>query len=225
MIKITRRRPDSAPTAEPVPDQAEQRQRRRRRLPVHYAGSFDLAAEVEQLVGPVAARLSAEPRSAAFLPEVEDVAAAVHSVVLEAVRLVAEVDHSRRTLHIESFESRSRAIALLDQARPRPACPEIAADSLSTGTWVDSLIDHARAVSGALAELLAVARPPGGLRGRLSASERLEQVLRELDTAALALERRLDRVAAGRARIVASSAAPGPAASVAAELAALGIEL
>ena len=220
------RRADRKTAAAPVStvDQDEQRRRRRARLAIVYTGSFDLTEEVEQIIGPLAARVAADPVPRLYEFEVDAVVGAVHAVVLEAVKMLAEVDAARRTAHIGDFESRSRAMRLLDQARPRPARPEIDADGLSTVRWADSLVAHARPVMTALGELLGSARPPGGLRGRPSASERLEGALRGIDGAALALACRLDRVAADRSMFAASQAAQAPATDgVEAELRSLGV--
>ncbi|MET9325736.1 hypothetical protein [Tsukamurella sp. NPDC003166] len=178
--------------APPRPTAAEIRDRRRRGLPVVLGGQFDLGAEVAATCDPLAERVAAEPKPGAHAPLVRQVADAVHELVHAVVGLLAERDAQRQTRNLP-VDRRGRSARLLCDLAERPAPPTITADQVRSGEWAQVLAQHAAPYADQLADLLAHAAPPGTLRGRLSASERVERALSEVDQAARNLTRALDR--------------------------------
>jgi hypothetical protein len=122
------------------------------------------------------------------------VALSVHAVVVAIGDMLAEADAQRRTAHLP-VETRGQAVRLLLDlaAAERPAPPEGVRGV--SDLWPERLVDHCRPVAGPLSDLLERAKPPGALRNALSVSERLEEALRQVDRAAVALERRIDMAA------------------------------
>lgn len=172
--------------------QDEQRVRRRKRLPVHMAGTFNLGAEVAAVCRPVAHEVSRLPRPVVLRGGVEAVADAVHDVLSTVVGMLAE---SRVT------PDAARTRQLVADLAVRPREPGISDEQIISGTWVQTLVDYVAPYSGDLAALLGRALPPGhdGLRGNPSASERLERCLRALDVAVRDLERRVPKAAVRQA--------------------------
>lgn len=168
-------------------DQDEQRHRRRHWLPVTYTGTFDLTAEVEALLAPLATR----PEIARYPRIVERLATAAHEMVLDLGELLAERDARR-----QGAQGRDRQ--LLVAARTEPDKPTIDQASIVSGTWASILVDHARPLTEPLAAYLKDALPPGKARGALSISERVEAAVRELDRAALSAQRSLDHAETSR---------------------------
>lgn len=185
-------------------DQDEQRRRRRGRLPVVYRGTFDLVAEVEATCAPLAERIAASPAPGAYSTAVADLVTAVHQAVLDLGDVIAAREARHRTTHL-SAETRPRAVQLIVQTRPRPECPVAAPHTLVTGAWAEILSEHARPLSGPLAEYLGVALAPGHTRGAVSVSEHVEAALRGVDRAALSCERLLDRLQTTATRASASA--------------------
>ncbi|MEZ0053250.1 hypothetical protein ABIA30_004277 [Mycobacterium sp. MAA66] len=163
----------------------EQRDRRRKVLPIVYGGTFDLTREVTAICGPLAYSVSTLVRPVSARREVDQLADAVAEVVHAAAGLVGE---SR------AADGQTRRLAVDLAVRPRQ--PVITDDMLTSGTWSAVLADYAAEVTADLRKLLGRALPPGAneLRGKPSASERIERALREVDTAALALERRIPKL-------------------------------
>ncbi|MGV9748408.1 hypothetical protein ACWDTG_26480, partial [Rhodococcus zopfii] len=100
--------------ATPTSDQDEQRGRRRTHRSVVYTGTFDLTAEIGAVLAPLAAR----PEVARYPHVVSELTVAVHALVLDLGRLLAEREARRRTADL-SAESRGRALDLIVAARTR----------------------------------------------------------------------------------------------------------
>ena len=203
--------------------QAEQRQRRRARQAVVFDGGFSLTTEVAEMLTPLAERIAAEPRPAAWWPRVAELTDATHAAVVAVADLLAEADALRRTRHLP-VDQRGRAVALVrEQAKAhRPDVPVVTEAELVAGSWAAVLTELARPYSEPLAELLRHAVPPGTTRGRLTASEQVEVALRLIDTPAIAIRNTLEIAVAGRV----THRAPRPTRSVddiEAELAAMGV--
>ncbi|GAT09371.1 hypothetical protein H7I77_01835 [Mycolicibacterium novocastrense] len=212
--------PQRAPV---VYTQDQLRHRRRAGLLHRYTRAFDLTAEVAAIVSPLAARMSYLSRPGACWREVDALTAAVHELTHVVVGLIAERDARRKTAHLP-YEKRAYAVRRLVDLAERPALPEIDDDALASGAWAATLIAIAEPYSGQLADLLAHALPPGATRGVRSASERLEAGLRVVDTAALTLDRLLDRAERSREQRRRQTPPPTETERARAELAALGID-
>ena len=133
-------------------------------------------------------------------------------------------------------QRQARAIKLLVSLAARPELPEIDSGELGSRNWTVSkqwaglLVAMAKPVSAPLAELLGRSWPPDheALRGLPSRSERLCELLADVDRAALELSRRIDK-----AEAASKSRRPRPAPNdpdsraeaARAELRALGIEV
>lgn len=195
MIGLRPKRRTPAPTPEPVLGltQTDLRERRRNWLRVTYKADFDLAAEVRDIVTPLARDAEKLPCSLVLRPEIENVADAVHEIVSTIIGMLAE----SRQLDDGAHARTARAVRDLAQ---RPGAPEISDDAITTGKWAVSLTRYAQPHTGDLAAYLGRAHPPGhpGLTGP-SASERLLAALRVLDNAALILQRRIPKAAARQA--------------------------
>ncbi|WLP90510.1 hypothetical protein [Gordonia sp. NB41Y] len=200
-------------------DQTEQRERRRRHVPVEYGDAFSLAAEVREITGPLAEQIVAAPAPATFRLSVDRLAAEVEATVWVATQMLAESDAARRTRHIERVEDRQRATTILGAQVQRPAAPVISTADVVGGTWSALLTGYAEQVDADLAALLGRAVRPGQTRGRLSASERLVEALRGVDREGCAIERKLARP------IETTRPATPSGLSAADELRALGVEL
>lgn len=190
-LSTTTRHPTTAPgVREATYSQDEQRQRRRQWLPVRYSSKFDLAAEVSAIVGPLAEHVAALRQPGVLRTEVDDVADAVHELLSTVVGMLAE---SRRLDRAASARTRQ---AVRDLAQ-RPREPLIGDDMLISGSWAALLVSHVAPHAGDLAAYLGRATSPAESRtpGQ-SATERLESALRVLDSAALALGRRIPKAVA-----------------------------
>ncbi len=192
---IPRRR--TAPiTAVVAFDQDEQRHRRRSRLPVAYDGRFSLADEVAAITGPLARRVADRPQPLAFRHYVGELADAVHEAASTAVVWAAEESARKVTQHLAGDPGkRSYAIRKIVDLAQRPTLPELTDNALNTGRWSAALVSMVEPTSAQLSDLLGRAFPPKDdrLRGQVSRSERVEELLREtVDRAALSLGRRLD---------------------------------
>lgn len=203
--------------------QDELRRRRRVYLPNRYTRAFDLTDEVAAIVSPLARRVAALPRPGACWREVDALTAAVHELAHVVVGLIAERDARRKTAHLP-YEKRAYAVRKLVDLAERPALPEIDDDALASGAWTATLVALTEPYSTQLADVLAHALPPGATRGARSASERLEAALRVVDTAALRLERLLDRADRSREQRRRQTPPPTETERARAELAALGID-
>ena len=196
----SRRRRLLAPT-EPTPQhsQLDQRRRRRAHMSVHLTGSFDLADEVHSVCDELAQRVAAAPRPVVYRDAVDEVAEATHELLHVVIGLLAERAARPKVAHVKPGH-RARAIRAFADLAPRPPQPQIDG-LLVSGTWPAALARHVRPYAADLADYLGAAYPPDAqeLRGHLSASERVVDALRGLDTAAISLARRLDRDESDRA--------------------------
>ncbi|SIL05578.1 hypothetical protein [Mycobacteroides abscessus] len=178
--------PSAAGAPKAKASQAQLRDRRRKRLPIHLTGIFNLAVEVRDVCTPAAYATSKlpEPRAARRLVE------AVNEAVAELVHL-----GSGAAAASSAVDGQTRRAAA--DLAARPTQPEITAEMLISGSWADVLADYAEQVSAPLSVVLDRAHPPDAyaLRGELSASERVERGLRGLDSAVLDLERHIPRIA------------------------------
>lgn len=174
------------PTApEPTYDQDAKRERRRRWLPVALDGDFDLAAEVDAIVGPLATRVAAQPNARGYIGYAETIA----DQVGELCGAVAELVGDPRTNRLSATDRRRARDAM--KVVTRSSVPTITADALAEASWVEPLVALARRSSDPLAA--ALGRQPSSRRGEPTASDTVLGALRDLDRAALDLVRRLDR--------------------------------
>ncbi|ANE80151.1 hypothetical protein A7U43_13235 [Mycobacterium adipatum] len=201
---------------EPTYNQTEQRDRRRQGFTGLLGGGWSLSAEVAAICSPLANRCAERGAPRAFVRYVEDVADAVAELIFVATGLLAEADAQRRTRHLP-LQERERARIAIRALTPRPQLPEIASDDVGSGTWATALATLAEPYSADLARLL-------GNAASSAVSDRLLRALAEVDHAARALERRLDRD--DRPRSTRSSQTPISEADRArAELESLGVSL
>ncbi|PVB44277.1 hypothetical protein [Mycobacteroides abscessus] len=172
-------------------DQAELRDRRRKRQRVHYTGGFNLSAEVAAVCRSVAYEASRVPNPGALRRDVEAVADAVHEVLSTAVGMIAQDRHA-------STDARARTVQTIADLAVRPQAPDIADEQIVSGSWAATLATWVEPYSGDLAALLGRALPPDAvaLKGSPSASERIERALRTLDGAVRDLERHVPKVRA-----------------------------
>ncbi|WHU48664.1 hypothetical protein QNM97_06630 [Gordonia sp. L191] len=179
----------------PEHSQDELRARRRKSLPNVYRASFSLSGEVAALCDPLAHRISSGDSSTAqrMTPAVRELGAAVGSVVAGIAKLIAQRDAAARTRGLP-VEQRGGAQHALVTLAGRPADPELTTTDVASGQWVGVLVEHARTYDERLSDLLGRAHPPSAsaLRGRPSISERVEDLVRELDGAASELSKRID---------------------------------
>ena len=140
MRPFVRQRPESAEAApEPVYSQAQQRERRRKWLRVHYRGDFRLDAEVSAIVDPLAAQVAALPGPLVLRGDIDNVADAVHELVSTVVGMLAESKQLDRAAHARI----ARAVGDLAE---RPAAPEISNEHISAGSW--AVVLHASPAKG-----------------------------------------------------------------------------
>lgn len=179
--------PSGAPAPKAEASQTELRDRRRKRLPIHLTGTFNLAAEIEAVCGPGARLVSQLPEPRVMRRDIEAVVDAVHEVMSVVVAMLAESRSADPNLTRQ----------LVGDLAIRPQIPEIPDTAIVSGSWVSKLSDWTSIYAGDLARLLATAHPPDAydLRGNPSASERLERALRVMDSAVLDLERHIPRIA------------------------------
>jgi hypothetical protein len=182
-----RPRPPGLPSA--GADQAQLRAARRARYAHTYTGDFSLLVEVVDQCLPLAHRVAARPNPEHYAETVDELIDAVHAATSRIAAMIARAAAERRTATLP-VDARGAAIRRLINATPRPPRPAIAAKALTSGAWARRVIEPARPYSPLLAELLASAAPDR--RGAPTVSEQLEAALRWIDTAALALQRKLD---------------------------------
>lgn len=173
--------------------QDEQRKRRRLHLSIHYTGTFNLVAEIDAVLAPLA------DRDVARHPHVvrEVAAAAVHELVLDLGKLLVEREARRRAAAL-GYEAQTRMVRLAVAAWEHPTTPEITAEALRSGTWTSVLTDHVLPLNEPLRDYLAHARPPGETGNAASVSERVEGALRIVDRAVRDAERCLDQLEVAR---------------------------
>lgn len=183
----------AAPEPTPTYTQDELRERRRSWRKVLYGKDFNLTAEVRTIVTPLAKQVAKLPRPDALQPEVDNVADAVHEVLSTCIGMLAE-SRLDPTAH-------ARTVQAVRDLAARPQAPLITPEDLASGRWATKLTKYVAPQTADLAAFLGRAFPPDhpALSG-LSASERITNALRILDTAARDLERRIPRVAEAQAR-------------------------
>lgn len=207
------RRPSKARTAETVApatppgrSQDELRARRRGGLPVAYGGDFGLSAEISAICTPLASRISPladvhdeRGLEMMFSTRIGDLVEAIHGVLIFGiVGWFAEIDARARIqrdgAHLDPA-SREAAVKSLVTLAPRPPEPTICAADIVSGRWVRVLIDLAAPYDSRLCDLMSRAYPPGDprLRGLDSRSDKLIQLLLEVDHSARQLEHRIDK--------------------------------
>lgn len=230
------RRAEARPQPAPTFTQPELMERRQNGLPVILDGDWFLHADVAAVCGPLAEQIIAAPHSSRFLriqPEgrpghlvgerppsasIDDLALAVHGVTHAVVGFLQESSAEQKTRHLTG-DQRARARAVIRTLATRPELPEFDRTDAHSGAWVTALVDLCAPFSADLADLLGRAKTT-------DLSDRLVKELREVDRAAHALQRRLDRDAAMRANRAARPApAPTEAEHARAELARLGVTL
>ncbi|MGO9153862.1 hypothetical protein [Mycobacterium sp.] len=189
---MRRRRDEAEIDEQRAAARADQRQRRHQRMKVVYGAEFDAMAEVFDVLDPIARRIAAEPVPTVYREDVRAVAAATHGLVAEVFAMVTLSDSQKAAKHLPERD-RGRAVKLLCELPERPQPPVLVDDTLTTGDWLAALTSHVGTVSGRLSDLLQNARPEDQMRGALSVNQRLVNSLHELDTAALSLQRHLDR--------------------------------
>jgi hypothetical protein len=209
--------------------QDELRQRRRGGLPVVYDGEFSLTDEISSICCPLGERAARQGITASqFSARVDRLADAVHELVSAVVGWLAENEgrrlHAQRLAALDSAD-RARAVRRLVDLAPRPPLPVVGPGEIASGRWATALVEIAEPYTDALAQLLARSYPPGDplLRRLDSRSEKLVDLLREVDSAARQAEIDLDKAEAAAAR-----RRPTPrnrAESARDELRALGIEV
>ena len=239
---LIRRRPAADPPT-PLHTQEQLRARRRAGLSVVYDGTFSLAEEVAAICLPLArrsTRIDHDPgdltRGPAkmFRLHVDALVDAVHGELIAGgvVTWLAEQDaleHLRRTApHLDSA-TRKRAVCALVDLRPRPPEPDTTPESVASGRWATELVDIATPHSDPLADLLTRSLRPGDptLRALTSRSERLCDLLREVDTAAVDFDRRIERAENNTAqrRLMAQTTSQRRSDAARAELSTLGVPL
>ncbi|WP_157896395.1 hypothetical protein [Mycobacteroides chelonae] len=183
--------PSGAPAPRAKASQADLRDRRRKRLPIHYTRTFNVATEIEAVCTPVGVGISQLKDPLSMRHDIEDVVDAAHELMHVVVALLAE----------SKVSDPSATRRLVADLAVRPRLPEINDKAIISGSWVSKLSAWVEPYAGDLAALLGHALPPrhDGLRGNPSASERLEKALRVLDSAVLTMERRIPKVAARQA--------------------------
>lgn len=188
-----------SPTAPANVSQQVLRERRRAGLRVTYSGAFSLTEELAAIVQPLARRASRLPDPQMFTGSIADLVDAVHGELVSAI--VGWLEKIKARQHIERVAagldsaSKTAAIQHLMDIAPRPGEPSIGPEDISSGRWADALVELAQPYTAPLADLLARSLPPGApeLRGAVSRSERLCDLLREVDTAARQLEIRIEK--------------------------------
>ena len=174
-------------------DQDTNRLRRRQRLSVIYDGRFSLADEIAAISGPLAGRVAALSSPLVLRGPVAEFVAQVGVCVSTVAGWLAEVDARERTTHLSGGQ-REDAVRKLVGLATVPQMPEVTDSGLVSGAWVADLVAVALPVGVDLAALLERSHRPNAdaLRGAVSRSERLEELLREtLDSAAAGLSKKV----------------------------------
>jgi len=174
-------------------DQNTNRLRRRQRLSVVYSGSFSLADEIAAISGPLAGRVAGVSGPFVLRGPVTEFVAQVGVCVSTVAGWLAEVDARERTTHLSGGQ-REDAVRKLVGLATVPQMAEVTDSGLASGAWVADLVAVALPVGVDLAALLERSHRPNAdaLRGAVSRSERLEELLREtLDSAAAGLSKKV----------------------------------
>lgn len=200
--------------------QDENRTRRRQRLSLVYDGRFSLADEIAAVSAPLAGRVAGLSAPVILRARVAEFVAVVGQLVGTVSTWLAEVDAREMTAHLSGGQ-RQDAVKKIVGLLAKPQMPEVSDAGLASGSWVADLVAVALPVSAEFAALLERSHKPNAdaLRGLLSRSERLEELLREtLDRAEVELSKRIDVAESQRVSVSAE-------ADVRAELAELGVTL
>ncbi|MGO9157328.1 hypothetical protein [Mycobacterium sp.] len=207
--------------------QLEQRARRRKHLPIVYTEGLDLLQEIDDLLRPLAKRITKAP--AVFAADVDELATAVHRLVQRVADGITTAHHKRTVAHLNlpSLKERSEMLKWLADATERPAPPAISDGMLSSGEWARVLTDHVAPWSQPLSELLRRAHPPNAyeLRGAPSASEIVVSALCEVDLAVLSFSKHLSRTEAPQKTLQRNAIGATKADAARAKLAALDIQV
>ncbi|MBY6675322.1 hypothetical protein HQ314_00130 [Rhodococcus sp. BP-332] len=216
-------RPDRGPSKPVVFSQDKARERRRTWLAVRYDGSnLDLAAEVEAIAGPVAEAVASEPCPKRYADDAQAVADAVHRLIATVSGIVS-ARQSRAALESLNAEDAARARQAFRALAATVPRSDIGVGKLADGSWVAALVETARPYGVPLGRALKGADPRNGLASQLS--DELVTELRELDRAALAVVRKVERARFARAAHPVPDRTVAAADTARAQLAALGIEL
>jgi hypothetical protein len=218
-VRVDRRRPVMAVDLLKF-GQDENRTRRRQRLSVVYDGRFSLADEIAAVAGDLAGRVAGLPAPVILRSRVADFVAVVGQLVGTVSTWLAEVDAREMTTHLGGGQ-REDAVRKIVGLLAKPQMPEVSDAGLASGAWVADCVEVVLPISAEFAALLERSHRPNAdaLRGVLSRSERLEELLRTtLDRGAAELSKRID-VAESQSVSVSAQA------DVRAELAELGVNL
>jgi hypothetical protein len=211
---------DAPAHVDPV-TQEQCRAARRAKMPFDWPAEFDLSAEIAAICQPLADAVAAADDPAKLAASVNQLAQAVCDSVAEVADLVGRADAWRRCADLPVME-RGRALRLIKELAPRPPRLSATAAGCRSGGWAAALAETAAPYSSSLAALLADSVVVGGQ----PVSATLETALAAIDSAALALERRIGTAGCRGARPPkpAQTAPPQDKATAArAELARLGV--
>jgi hypothetical protein len=198
---------------------------RRAKRPHTYTNTFDLRAELEEIITRLQVRataLAAGDRSR-LITTVNRLADAVHESVCEIADMVVRADAAARVAHVP-IDARGTARRLvLDLAPPPPARPVISEAALLAGTWAAALVAIAEPYRESLSQLLFDAPLVDGE----PVSEKLRASLCLIDSAALSAERAIEALARRRRQPTVPPPLPAtsPRDKTLAELARLGVPL
>jgi hypothetical protein len=197
------------------------REARRTGRHFYWPPNWDLAAEVAAVCEPLALLVAALSDPGRAAPELRKVVEAVHEAVVEIANMIARSDAAARTRNVPVDHRATATRLVLDLAPPPPARPVITQAAILAGTWPALLVALAAPYAAPLAALLGAGVV---LRGGESVSDRLDEALARIDSAALNLTRRIERIEA-RPAVAAVAPAADKADKARAELARLGVPL
>lgn len=198
---------------------------RRAKRPHTYTKTFDLRAELEEIITPLQMRataLAAGDRSR-LSTTVDRLADAVHESVCEIADMVVRADAAARVAHVP-IDARGTARRLvLDLAPPPPARPVVSEAALLAGTWVAALVAIAEPYRESLSQLLFDAPLVDGE----PVSEKLRASLCLIDSAARSVERAIEALVrrGQQSRVATPLPATPPRDKTLAELARLRVAL
>jgi hypothetical protein len=211
--------------AEPV-TQEQCRQARRAGMHFDWPREWDLEAEVEAICCPLETAVAALSDPGRASPEINKLVDTVYETVVELAALTTRADAAARVAAVPVDQRGTARKMVLDLAPPPPPRPVITEAALVEGDWVALLAELAMPYSRPLWELLAVDARIGGE----SVSDRLDTALTRIDSAALNLTRRIERIEAVTlrgSRPAVEAVAPGAdkADKARAELSRLGVRI
>jgi hypothetical protein len=191
------------------------------KLHFEWPPEWDLQAEICAICQPLAAQAAALPDPGRMAPEINALIDVTHESISEIAVLVAKADAAARSDHLP-VDQRGFARRLILDLFQRPVRPVIADSDLARGQWADTLAELAAPYAAPLSQLLDTDARVGGV----SVSDTLDRALKRIDSAALSLQRRIERLeASARSRPSPAVAAPAvtPADKARAELSRLGV--